>query len=76
MLGAARRARAGALGKKGGGGPSRRGELFGTVWRPEKDKEMTSETPRLDGRVQCVEWQQQYWVASGAQPAVTDPSRV
>lgn len=75
MLGAALRARAGALGKKGGRGPSRRGELFGTVWRLE-DKERTSETPRLDWRVQCIEWQQQYWVASGAEPTVTDPSRV
>lgn len=31
------------------------GELFGTVWRPGKDKEVTSEASRLDLMVRCVE---------------------
>lgn len=53
-----------ALEQRGSGGPWRRDEFFGTIWRPEKDKEIPSETSRLDWRVQCIELQQQYWAAS------------
>lgn len=42
-------------GRSGSGGTQRRVELFGTVWRVGKDKEITWGAPRPDLRVQCVD---------------------